>query len=1132
MKKLLLLILLTAVSGGLWMSFTNKPEIKVLVFSKTAQFRHASIAAGQAAIFQLGETHDFEVDTTENAAIFQEKTLQKYDVVIFLNTTGDILNEAQQIAFTRFIQAGGGYVGVHAAADTEYEWPWYGQLVGAYFTSHPNSPNVRKAIIRKMRQAHVSTDHLPDDWQRSDEWYNYRDFNPDIKVLLNLDETTYKGGTNGDNHPITWYHEFDGGRSFYTGLGHTDETYAEPEFLKMLWGGISYAAGDGEPVDFTQETVMPEENRFQKIVLDQGLHEPMELVMLPDRSILFVERQGNIKHYDPQAGKTKIVTKFPVHTGHEDGLLGVALDPKFEENNWLYLFYSPKGETPEQHVSRFVFKDNELEMDSEKILLKIPTQREQCCHSAGSLEFGPEGHLFISVGDNTNPHASNGFNPIDERPGRGPWDAQKSSANMNDLRGKVLRIQPEADGTYTIPDGNLFAKDGSEGRPEIYVMGCRNPFRISVDSHTGYLYWGDVGPDAGEDKSGRGPRGHDEVNQARKPGFFGWPYFVGDNKAYHEFDFAQEQSLTAFDPQNPINNSPNNTGAQALPPAQKAFIWYPYAASKEFPLVGDGGRNAMAGPVYYADDYPKSPVRFPAYYNKKLLTYDWMRGWIMAITLDENANFKRMERFLPSMKFNNPVDMIFSPEGELFLLEYGTNWFSKNKDARLVHLKYSAGNRKPVAHIVADKTIGKAPLTVQFDGTTSTDYDGDELTYAWAFEGEKIQSQEQQPKFTFESPGTYQVQLTVTDPDGEVSSQELGVSVGNDMPKVSLEFSGNRSFYWGGESIDYEVKVSDEEDGTLGNGIDPEAVSLSIDYLAEGKDINLIALGHQARVDASSVLMGKNLIETSDCIACHQKEMASVGPTYLDISNKYKDDENAGAYLTEKVIKGGGGVWGETAMAAHPQLSEETAGQMVKYILSLSQEAPPTNTLPLKGKYTMDQHQTEETDGSYIFTASYTDQGGEKVGPLTAKEMYVLRHPKVQAESYDGMAEAMKFEVKKGMVPGVNEAFEIVIGNKGGHIVFKNLDMQGIQSVEIAASAFQAYMGGGTIEFRLDGVDGKKIGELVVEPSMQFTPAPSKLSLTPTTGFHDLYLHFTRDDEDGKPVCTVDWLEFSTEPID
>src|SRR5690606_30072976 len=208
-------------------------------------------------------------------------------------------------------------------------------------------------------------------------------------------------------------------------------------------------------------------------------------------------------------------------------------------------------------------------------------------------------------------YKNRGFAPLDGRAGYEQYDVRRSSGNTNDLRGKILRIDVQADGSYEIPEGNLFAEGTAKTRPEIYVMGDRNPYRISVDKHTGYLYWGEVGPDASNDSlATRGPRGYDEVNQARKAGNFGWPYFVGNNYAYHEYNYATGETGPAFDPNHVVNNSRNNTGLKNLPPAQPAFIWYPYAKSPDFPILGTGGRTAMAGPVYYVNDYPKE-TRFP-----------------------------------------------------------------------------------------------------------------------------------------------------------------------------------------------------------------------------------------------------------------------------------------------------------------------------------------------------------------------------------------------------------------------------------------------------------------------------------------------------------------------------------------
>ena len=213
---------------------------KVLVFVKTQGFHHNSIPAGVAAIAKLGAENGFEVDATEDSLDFSTSNLKQYSAVVFLSTTMDVLGEAEQGAFENYIRGGGGYVGIHAAADTEYGWPWYGKLVGAYFQSHPHQ---QKAAIQVVDKKHASTSFLPDRWERFDEWYNYKNINPELKVLAKLDEKTYEGGKNGDNHPTAWYHEFEGGRAFYTGGGHTKESFKEPLFLRHLLGGVQYAMG-------------------------------------------------------------------------------------------------------------------------------------------------------------------------------------------------------------------------------------------------------------------------------------------------------------------------------------------------------------------------------------------------------------------------------------------------------------------------------------------------------------------------------------------------------------------------------------------------------------------------------------------------------------------------------------------------------------------------------------------------------------------------------------------------------------------------------------------------------------------------------------------------------------------------
>lgn len=260
------LSILLAVIVASFFSLTNAhaqaEPFKVLVFSKTAGFRHDSIPAAIKALKDLGARHNFIVDATEDANAFSDANLTLYKAVVFLLTTGDALNESQQGAFERYIRAGKGYVGIHSASDTEYNWPWYGGLVGAYFDSHPA---IQRATIHLENRNHTSTARLPNPWVRTDEWYNFR-VNPraSVQVLARLDESTYSGGTMVD-HPIAWYHTYDGGRAWYTAGGHTSESYSEPEFLEHLRGGIEYAAAASSS---TAPALLTEENSPRGVALD------------------------------------------------------------------------------------------------------------------------------------------------------------------------------------------------------------------------------------------------------------------------------------------------------------------------------------------------------------------------------------------------------------------------------------------------------------------------------------------------------------------------------------------------------------------------------------------------------------------------------------------------------------------------------------------------------------------------------------------------------------------------------------------------------------------------------------------------------------------------------------------------
>lgn len=354
---------------------SEKP--RVLVFTKTVGYQHSSISAGVQAIRNLGDSNGFYTDTSSSADFFNEDTLKKYAAVIFLNTTGDLLKGNQEIALERYIQAGGGYMGIHAASDAEYDWGWYGRLVGAYFESHPE---IQSAKLSVKDKDHPSTRHLPGEWTRTDEWYNFKKIGKDLTILITLDEKSYQGGTNGPDHPLAWYHEYDGGRAFYTELGHTEESYRDPLYLKHILGGILYAIGDNGKPDYTKahSEYAPDEDRFSKTQLVEGVFfEPTELSILPNLDVLVAQRRGEIRVYKNETKQVKDAGFLNVYwktdapgVNAEEGLLGIKADPDFEKNNWVYLFYSPR-DTSVNRLSRFKFRNDSIVTGTEQIILQF-----------------------------------------------------------------------------------------------------------------------------------------------------------------------------------------------------------------------------------------------------------------------------------------------------------------------------------------------------------------------------------------------------------------------------------------------------------------------------------------------------------------------------------------------------------------------------------------------------------------------------------------------------------------------------------------------------------------------------------------------------------------------------------------
>ncbi|MGP4111375.1 PQQ-dependent sugar dehydrogenase [Streptomyces sp. 4N509B] len=611
--------------------------------------------------------------------------------------------------------------------------------------------------------------------------------------------------------------------------------------------GTAAAHGGHEPGE------PPADSAFQKVILNDTPGEPIDLTVLPDGRVLHTTRAGEVWLNDPDTGLNTLAAELDVYQHDEEGLQSIAVDPGFDgrDNRWVYLFYAPpldtpvddpatpdvnEGDAPETGtpedfaafegyslLSRFELDGDELDLDSEQQILQVDTDRGLCCHVGGDIVFDSDGNLYLSTGDDTNPFASAGYAPIDERPNRNPaFDARRTSANTNDLRGKVLRIHVEEDGSYTIPSGNLFAPGTPDTRPEIYLMGLRNPFRIELDPHTDALYVADYSPDAGEANPDRGPAGHGKWFAATEAGNHGWPFCVTPELPYVDYDFATQESGEPFDCAAPVNDSPHNTGLAELPPVEQPDVWYGYGESAEFPELGTGGIAPMAGPSYDYNPFNRlgrTPVAWPKHYEGVPLFYEWTRHWIKGMTLDEETGeLTAIDDVLGSMEFSGIIDMEFGPDGALYMLEYGTGYFAENPEASVSRLQYIGpnGNHSPEPVASADVVSGHAPLTVRFSSEGTSDADGDRLRYAWDFDSDgRIDSREPNPTHTYSEDGGYTANLRVTDVGGHhrgrSASAEVKVVVGNETPVVTFVTPTDGDAFSFGDRVAFEVEVTDDQ---------------------------------------------------------------------------------------------------------------------------------------------------------------------------------------------------------------------------------------------------------------------------------------------------------------------------------
>jgi cytochrome c len=540
---------------------------------------------------------------------------------------------------------------------------------------------------------------------------------------------------------------------------------------------------------------LPPDSKFQKVTLHTETSNPMALDVAPDGRVFYIDRLGDVKVVKPN-GTTVTSTHLNVFTANESGGLNIAVDPGFATNQWVYVYWSPNGADVDR-LSRFTVNGDTIDQSTEKQVLNVPVQRAECCHHGAGLVFDKKnGNLWLSVGDNTNPFASDGYSPLDQRSGRAYWDSERTAGNTNSLSGKVLRIHPETNGTYTIPSGNLFAPGTANTRPEIYMMGERNPFRMGLDPKTGYPLVANYGPDAGSDNPNRGPQNTVEWDVVSKPGNAGWPFCIGPNSAYNQY------------------NLPNNTGLTKLPPAIPAQIYYHYNADPaHFPQLSGGA--PMAGPVYRYDPNLNSARKWPVDFEGRAVFAEWNTSSMYTFQLDAGGtNVTSIDRLLPSVKFNRPMDFKFGPDGALYVIEWGSGYGGGNADASIDRVDYlGGGSAAPVAKAAADRTSGPAPLAVNFSSAGSADPGGSALQYSWNF-GDGSTSTAANPSHTY-AAGNYTAVLTVTNSAGATGTASVSITAGNNAPTLTItDPPGGGLFEWG-DKVNFAVTVSDPEDGTI-----------------------------------------------------------------------------------------------------------------------------------------------------------------------------------------------------------------------------------------------------------------------------------------------------------------------------
>lgn len=775
---------------------------RLLVCMATSEEYSQSNASARAFIERISSRNHWKPTFTTDPLAFTIDSLQQYSALLFVNNVGNTVDSTLHQDVEQYMRNGGGVVFLHASIDANQSWEFYSTMVGVRSNSVTES---QTAVMHVLDQQHPSTAHGGLIWTVHDRILNLENnLRQNAHVLATVDNRSIRAGTMGLDHPISWCAQIDRGRSWVTTLGFEPEVYNNPTIERHLEQGIRWAAHeiDGDASAFRYQSYS-----MQTVAEIRGL---ACLTSLPTQKLFAATRRGEFYVVERDGSAHRKAGEILVSHGGEDGTLGAIADTRRTDSAIVYVL-SADRRTDTVSVYRIVIEADTIVPRATQTLLSFPYQSAATYHVGGGLTFNRlTGDLYIGTGDNTHGEGVGGYPAMDERPGRETFDAQRTSANSMSHRGKILRIRPHIDGLgYSLPNDNLSANEADSVLPEVYAMGFRNPFRISIDPLSGVLMVGDVGPNPWPIQEVFGDvRGVDELNYVTKPGNFGWPYFVGNNAAFNLVDMGPPpKSRGPNSPNAPFNFSPNNTGKKTLPRAIPSIYeysdWDPDSA-----LCGKpAGRAICAGPrMSFAED--RSANALPLHLQDFWLLYDFSRGWIRCFRVDTTGHILAGFPLYLRPDSSAILDIEFTEDGELYALVWDDPKRGDAK-ARVVRIVWSpTASAALQARIQSNTHYGASPLTVEFDGRASR---GSIAVYNWDVDGDgTTDTSATSFSWTYEVQGTYDAHLTVEDSSGAVSIASVRITVGNSPPTIHSIVPSHGMIYREGKPLLVTIDASDD----------------------------------------------------------------------------------------------------------------------------------------------------------------------------------------------------------------------------------------------------------------------------------------------------------------------------------